>query len=160
VNDGSTDESDEKLAELRVADDRVRYLELSRNFGHQGAISAGLAFATGDAAIMMDGDLQHPPDVIPRLLERWEAGYDVVNTVPLETADGSVGKKLSSSAFYAVFRWLTGSPIEPGSADFRLLAREPLDALNALPERQRFVRGLVPWLGFRQTSVPFRAPAR
>jgi dolichol-phosphate mannosyltransferase len=160
VNDGSTDESDEKLAELRLADERVRYLVLSRNFGHQGAISAGLAFATGDAAIMMDGDLQHPPDVIPRLLERWEAGYDVVNTVRLETADGSLGKKLSSRAFYAVFRWLTGSPIEPGSADFRLLAREPLDALNALPERHRFVRGLVPWLGFRQTSVPFRAPAR
>src|SRR4029077_17168870 len=87
-------------------------------------------------------------------------GYDVVNTVRLETEGGSLGKKLSSRAFYGVFRALTGFPIEPGSADFRLLAREPLDALNALPERHRFIRGLVPWLGFRQTSVPFRAPAR
>jgi len=160
VNDGSTDETDQVLADLRVEDDRVRYLVMSRNFGHQGAISAGLAFAAGDAVIMMDGDLQHPPNLIPRLLECWEAGYDVVNAVRLETEDGSLGKKLSSRAFYWVFRTLTGFPIEPGSADFRLMAREPLDALNGLPERHRFIRGLVPWLGFRQTSVPFRAPAR
>jgi dolichol-phosphate mannosyltransferase len=160
VNDGSTDDSDRILAELRLGDDRVRYLALSRNFGHQGAISAGLAFASGDATIMMDGDLQHPPSVIPRLLECWEAGYDVVNTVRLETEDGSLAKKLSSRGFYAVFRAVTGFPIEAGSADFRLLGRRPLDALNALPERHRFIRGLVPWLGFRQTSVAFRAPAR
>jgi dolichol-phosphate mannosyltransferase len=160
VNDGSTDDSEETLAGLRMDDERVRYLTLSRNFGHQGAISAGLAFAAGDAAIMMDGDLQHPPEVIPRLLECWRGGYEVVNTVRVGTEDGSLGKKLSSRAFYTVFRSLTGFPIEPGSADFRLLARAPLEALNALPERSRFIRGLVPWLGFRQTSVPFHAPAR
>src|SRR5262249_21463529 len=93
VNDGSTDESEEKLAELRQEDERVRYLVLSRNFGHQGALSAGLAFAGGDAAIMMDGDLQHPPGMIPRLLECWRAGCEVVNTVRLETEDGSLAKK-------------------------------------------------------------------
>jgi dolichol-phosphate mannosyltransferase len=160
VNDGSTDLTEETLAELRKDDERVAYLTLSRNFGHQGAISAGLAFASGDAAIMMDGDLQHPPDVIPRLLECWQAGYEVVNTVRLETEDASLGKTLLSRAFYALFGTLTGFPIERGSADFRLLARGPLDALNALPERHRFIRGLVPWLGFRQTNIPFRAPAR
>jgi dolichol-phosphate mannosyltransferase len=160
VNDGSTDETDAVLADLRSADDRVRYLVLSRNFGHQGAISAGLAYAAGDAVIMMDGDLQHPPSLIPRLLECWEAGFEVVNTVRLETEDSSLGKKLSSRAFYWVFRRLTGFPIEPGGADFRLMARGPLAALNGLPERHRFIRGLVPWLGFRQTSVPFRAPPR
>jgi dolichol-phosphate mannosyltransferase len=160
VNDGSTDETDGILAALRAQDDRVCYLEMSRNFGHQGAISAGLAFAAGDAVIMMDGDLQHPPSLIPRLLECWECGFEVVNTIRLETEDGSLGKKLFSRAFYWVFRALTGFPIERGGADFRLMARAPLDALNELPERHRFIRGLVPWLGFRQTSVTFRAPAR
>jgi len=160
VDDGSTDQTIEVLADLRDQDDRVRYLVMSRNFGHQAAISAGLSIAAGDATIMMDGDLQHPPNLIPRLLECWEAGYEVVNTVRLDTENGSVAKKLLSRAFYWVFRTLSGLPIEPGSADFRLLAREPLDALNRLTERHRFIRGLVPWLGFRQTSVPFRAPAR
>ena len=160
VNDGSTDETEQVLADLRRRDDRVRYLALSRNFGHQGALSAGMAFATGDAVITMDADIQHPPSMIPRLLECWEAGYDVVNTVRLDTADSSLCKRLFSRAFYWVFKALTGVHIEPGSADFRLISREPVDALNRLPERHRFIRGLVPWLGFRQTSVPFRAPAR
>ena len=160
VNDGSTDDTDDVLAELRSRDDRVRYLVLSRNFGHQGALSAGMSFAAGDAVIMMDADLQHPPGMIPRLLECWEAGYEVVNTVRLDTEDSTLRKKLFSRAFYWVFKALSGVPIEPGSADFRLMSREPVDALNGLPERHRFIRGLVPWLGFRQTSVTFRAPAR
>ncbi len=160
VNDGSTDHTTEVLAKLRAQDDRVRYLELSRNFGHQGALSAGLAFAGGDAVIMMDADLQHPPGLIPVLIERWQNGFEVVNTVRKGTEDGSLFKNLWSSAFYSVFRRLTGLSIEPGSADFRLMAREPLSALNSLPERHRFIRGLVPWLGFRQTSVTFHAPAR
>ena len=96
VNDGSTDETEEVLAELRSQDGRVRYLVMSRNFGHQGALAAGLAFAEGDAVIMMDGDLQHPPSLIPRLLELWEAGYEVVNTVRLDTEDGSLPKRLFS----------------------------------------------------------------
>jgi polyisoprenyl-phosphate glycosyltransferase len=160
VNDGSTDDTDAELARLRTRDDRVRYLALSRNFGHQGALSAGMAFAGGDAVIMMDADLQHPPSMIPQLLECWEDGYEVVNTVRLDTADGSRYKKLWSRAFYWLFKVLTGVAIEPGSADFRLMSREPVDALNSLPERHRFIRGLVPWLGFRQTSVTFHAPAR
>jgi len=160
VNDGSSDHTDEVLAALRSQDGRVRYLVMSRNFGHQGALTAGLAFAEGDAVIMMDGDLQHPPSLIPRLLELWEAGYEVVNTVRLDTDDCSLSKRLFSRAFYWVFRVLTAFPIEPGSADFRLMSRAPLDAMNGLPERHRFIRGLVPWLGFRQTSVTFRAPAR
>ncbi len=138
----------------------MRYLVLSRNFGHQGALSAGLAFASGDAVIMMDADLQHPPGLIPILLARWQDGYDVVNTARLETEDSELAKTLSSRAFYWLFRALTGLAMEPGSADFRLMAREPINALNSLPERHRFIRGLVPWLGFRQTSVSFNAPAR
>jgi polyisoprenyl-phosphate glycosyltransferase len=160
VNDGSSDATMDVLAGLRAGDDRVRYLALSRNFGHQGALSAGLAFAGGDAVIMMDADLQHPPGLIPILLARWQDGYDVVNTVRLETEDSEISKTLSSRAFYWLFRALTGLAMEPGSADFRLMAREPINALNSLPERHRFIRGLVPWLGFRQTSVSFSAPAR
>jgi dolichol-phosphate mannosyltransferase len=160
VDDGSTDGTEEVLARLRREDERVRYLVMSRNFGHQGALSAGLAHACGDAVIMMDGDLQHPPALIPRLLECWQSGHDVVNTVRLDTQGSSRSKKVCSRLFYAAFRALTGSPLAPGSADFRLMARRPVDALNALPERHRFVRGLVPWLGFRQTSVEFQAPAR
>jgi polyisoprenyl-phosphate glycosyltransferase len=160
VNDGSTDDTDDVLAELRSRDDRVRYLVLSRNFGHQGALSAGMSFATGDAVIMMDADLQHPPGMIPRLLDCWEDGYEVVNTIRVDTEDSTLRKQLFSRAFYWVFRALSGVPIEPGSADFRLMSRGPVDALNGLPERHRFIRGLVPWLGFRQTSVTFRAPAR
>ncbi len=134
VDDGSTDGTEEVLAELRRRDDRVRYLVMSRNFGHQGALSAGLTFAAGDAVIMMDADLQHPPTLIPRLLECWEAGYEVVNTVRLDTEDSSLRKRFFSRAFYLVFKTLTGLSIEPGSADFRLMAREPVDALNGLPE--------------------------
>jgi dolichol-phosphate mannosyltransferase len=160
VNDGSTDPTDDVLAGLRKSNERVRYLTLSRNFGHQAALSAGLAHAAGDAVIMMDGDLQHPPGLIPRLLESWESGFDVVNTVRLDTAGSSPSKTLFSRLFYSVFRLLTGCRLEPGSADFRLMARRPVDAFIALPERHRFVRGLVPWLGFRQTKVEFHAPAR
>jgi dolichol-phosphate mannosyltransferase len=160
VNDGSTDGTEAVLDGLRDQDARVRYLSLSRNFGHQAALSAGLALADGDAVIMMDADLQHPPGIIPRLLECWEQGYDVVNTVRLDTSDSSLVKKLCSRCFYRVFKLLTGAPIEPGSADFRLMAREAVDALNSMPERHRFIRGLVPWLGFRQTSVTFQAAPR
>jgi polyisoprenyl-phosphate glycosyltransferase len=160
VNDGSSDPTTDVLAQLRAGDDRVRYLVLSRNFGHQGALSAGLAFAAGDAVIMMDADLQHPPSLIPLLLEQWQSGYEVVNTIRLDTDQSTWTKKLWSRAFYGVFRTLTGLPLEPGSADFRLMGRAPIDALNSLPERHRFIRGLVPWLGFHQTSVAFHAPAR
>jgi polyisoprenyl-phosphate glycosyltransferase len=160
VNDGSTDATEDVLAELRRADARIRYLVMSRNFGHQGALSAGLKFADGDAVIMMDGDLQHPPKLIPRLIACWEAGSDVVNTVRLDTAKSPVAKKVLSHAFYAIFRLLTGFPIEAGSADFRLMSRETVDVLNSLNERHRFIRGLVPWLGFRQARVTFQAPAR
>jgi glycosyltransferase involved in cell wall biosynthesis len=160
VDDGSTDDTAEVIDALRLKDERVHCLALSRNFGHQGALSAGLAYAAGDAVIMMDADLQHPPSLIPRLLERWEDGFDVVNTLRLGTETCSPFKRLFSAGFYCAFRILTGFTIEPGCADFRLMARKPLDALNRLPERQRFIRGLVPWLGFRQTSVTFHASAR
>jgi dolichol-phosphate mannosyltransferase len=135
-------------------------LLLSRNFGHQSALSAGLARASGDAVIMMDGDLQHPPRLIPELLEHWNAGHDVVNTARLATEDITATKRFFSRWFYRLFNFVSSVRIEPGNADFRLMSRAAVDALNELPERQRFLRGLVPWIGFPQTQISFKAPAR
>ncbi len=160
VDDGSRDATPETLAQLRRRDGRVGYLALSRNFGHQAALSAGIERARGDAVIVMDGDLQHPPALIPVLLDRWRAGHDVVNTHRVQTVRIGLLKRLCSAAFYRVFNWAANVHLSPGSADFRLLARPVVDALNGLPERHRFLRGLIPWLGFRQTCVDFVAPER
>jgi polyisoprenyl-phosphate glycosyltransferase len=110
--------------------------------------------------IMMDGDLQHPPQLIPTLLDRWRAGFDIVNTVRLETEEISASKRLFSGWFYRAFNAVSSVRIEPGNADFRLVSRAVADALTELPERHRFLRGLIPWLGFPQTRVEFKAPAR
>src|SRR5260370_25998420 len=158
VDDGSTDRTAEILAELRQKDERICFLLLSRNFGHQAALCAGLSHAAGDAVLMMDGDLQHPPQVIPQLLERWRAGYDVVNTIRVETEGIDPLKQFWSALFYRVFNWAAHMSLKPGSADFRLLSSVAVDALNDLPERHRFLRGLVPWLAFRQTAVGSTAP--
>ena len=109
---------------------------------------------------MMDGDLQHPPGLIPTLLERWRAGSEIINTVRLGTEDISESKKFFSRLFYRVFNLLANVEIEPGNADFRLMSRAAVDVLNELPERHRFLRGLIPWIGFRQTRVEYQAPAR
>jgi polyisoprenyl-phosphate glycosyltransferase len=160
VDDGSTDATADVLRLLSELDERVRYLVLSRNFGHQPALSAGIAHTSGSAVIMMDGDLQHPPGLIPTLLERWRAGSEIVNTVRLGTEDISESKKFFSRLFYRVFNLLANVEIEPGNADFRLMSRAAVDVLNELPERHRFLRGLIPWIGFRQTRVEYQAPAR
>ena len=125
VDDGSTDPTAQILSRLRTADDRVRYLRLSRNFGHQSALSAGLAHSSGDAVIMMDGDLQHPPQLIPTLLDRWRDGYDIVSTLRLETEDIPPSKQFFSAMFYRVFNSLSTVRIEAGNADFRLMSRAP-----------------------------------
>ena len=160
VDDGSTDGSPEVLAAIRREDERLRYILLSRNFGHQAALRAGLAGAAGDAVIMMDGDLQHPPALIPELLERWQAGFEIVNTIRKDTEEVSLLKKVLSNGFYRMFNWVANVQIQSGGADFRLMSRAAVDALNSLPERHRFLRGLVPWLGFRQTEVEFTATRR
>ncbi|HEV3003312.1 MAG TPA: glycosyltransferase family 2 protein [Pirellulales bacterium] len=160
VDDGSHDETMAVLDALRQRDGRVRFLSLSRNFGHQAALSAGLEHAEGDAVVTIDGDLQHPPAVIPQLIERWQAGYEVVNTVRLRTEKIAPHTRLLSAAFYRVFNWAANIHIEPGGADFRLMARPAVNALVSLPEVHRFLRGLVPWLGFRQTHVEFVAAER
>ncbi len=160
VDDGSSDATSDVLAHERMCDDRVCFLSLSRNFGHQSALAAGLSYARGAAVITMDGDLQHPPAMIPVLLAQFEAGADIVNTHRRTTDDAGLVKRVLSAGFYRAFNWLASVRLEPGSADFRLLSRPVVDVLNEIPEARKFLRGLIPWLGYRQTVVPFDAPAR
>ena len=160
VDDGSTDATVEVLTALNRKDPRVRFLSFSRNFGNQAALSAGLANAGGDAVITMDADLQHPPALIPQFLECWQAGYDVVNSLRQDTEGISPIRKLCSSVFNRFFNWITNMHVEAGAADFRLVSRAVLDELNALPERHRYLRGLVSWVGFRQTNIAYVAQRR
>ena len=160
VDDGSTDGTLVRLNELRERDPRVGVLSLSRNFGHQVALSAGLSRARGDAVVLMDCDLQHPPSLLPRMIELWRAGHDVVSAVRSSTEDGSFWKDFNSRVFYWLIQKLSDTPIEPGAADFCLLSERAHRALLAMPERHRFLRGMVAWIGFPRAFVSYDAPAR
>jgi dolichol-phosphate mannosyltransferase len=160
VDDGSRDGTGEALARLAAADDRVRVVALSRSFGHQAALTAGLEHASGDAVVMMDGDLQDPPEVIPAMLARWREGSDVVYAVRSQRAGESAFKLATARWFYRLFRRLTEVDLVPDSGDFRLMGRRALDALLAMPERNRFLRGMSVWVGFTQTAVTFERAAR
>jgi glycosyltransferase involved in cell wall biosynthesis len=160
VAGGSEDGTEEAVLGERAADTRVKLLWLSRNFGHQEAISAGLDSASGDAVITMDGDLQHPPEVLPELLARWHQGFEIVTTVRLSTADAGLLKRATSHWFYALLNRLSNLNLKEGSADFRLMDRAAVNALRQMPERSRFLRGMVQWVGYEQTSVPYSAAGR
>ncbi len=160
VAGGSTDGTEEAILCEHAVDPRVKLLWLSRNFGHQEALSAGLDFSRGDAVIMMDGDLQHPPELLPELIARWREGYDIVTTVRLSTADAGLLKRTTSRWFYAVLNRLSKLDLRAGSADFRLMDRAAIHALQQMPERSRFLRGMVQWIGYEQTSIPYRADGR
>jgi glycosyltransferase involved in cell wall biosynthesis len=158
VDDGSSDTSVQKMHELRASGIPVGYIRLSKNFGHQAALCAGLEHACGDAVITMDCDLQHPPGEIPRMIEAHERGADVVQMV----RSGSVGagKGLFSKWFYRAFNHLSDTPIVPDAADFRLISRRVLEVLLHIPEREKFLRGLIPSLGFRQNVLEFNQATR
>ncbi len=160
VNDGSVDDSVAVLASLAARDDRVTYLCLSRNFGHQAALSAGLDHAEGDVVVTMDGDLQHPPELVGALVDAWRRGYDVVHTRKLSTEGLPLWRRLATKLAYAAIRRVAEVEIIPEASDFRLLDRTALRAVTALPERHRLYRGLTPWIGFRQAVVPYEAGAR
>ena len=155
VDDGSTDETWTILTELAARDSQVRAIRLSRNFGHQAALSAGLDHARGDAVVMMDGDLQDPPEVIPQLVERWREGYDVVYAVRRTRAGETRFKLTAASLFYRGASRLSSSTIRQNSGDFRLLSRRAVDALAHMPERARFLRGMTSWIGFPQIAVTY-----
>jgi polyisoprenyl-phosphate glycosyltransferase len=160
VDDGSSDGTWDAIAEISARDPRVRGVALSRNFGHQGALLAGLNHARGRAVVTMDGDLQHPPDVVPLLVEAWRDGYKVVNTRRSDSADTSAFKRLTSRAFYRVFSGLSGIDMAPGLSDFRLVDRAALSALTRMGDADLFIRGIVSWLGFKTKVLPYQAGRR
>ena len=156
VDDGSKDETLDVLVDLQRADRRVKWVALSRNFGHQAALVAGLERARGDVVITMDADLQHPPALLPTLVQQWREGSDVVYTVKRFGSRGfSPGRRLLMWGGYSILRVVSGMNLRFGQSDFRLLDRVVVDALLAIPEREKFLRGLVDWIGFRQIGIEY-----
>lgn len=160
VDDGSRDSTLDLLREFARIDSRVRVLALSRNFGHQTALTAGLTEAAGDAVAVIDADLQDPPEIIPEMLERWRAGADVAYGQRIARAGETAFKRWTAAAFYRILAFFSDAPIHIDSGDFQLIDSSVVDALAAMPERDRFVRGLVAWAGFRQEAVPYRRDPR
>jgi glycosyltransferase len=160
VNDGSKDSSLLILQQLAKEDERVKYLSFSRNFGHQLAVKAGLDHAFAPAVISMDADLQHPPTLIPTLVHKWEEGAQVVATLRTYPAEISKKKRKSSQQFYKLLNLLSDIEIKEGSADFRLLDQSVVEVIRHMRENEPFLRGMVPWVGFKQVYVPYTAQAR
>jgi len=159
VDDGSRDRTWELLQARHLVDSRWRAISFARNFGHQTAVSAGLTYATGDAVVVIDADLEDPPEVIARLIEQWREGYDVVYAVRQKRKEGPF-KRLGYWVFYRVMARLVAFEIPLDSGDFCLITRRVVDTINAMPERNRFVRGLRAWSGFRQTGIAYERAAR
>lgn len=158
VDDGSTDAS---LEVIRALDgQRVGWLSLSRNFGKESAMTAGLDHARGDAVVVIDADLQDPPEVIPELVAQWREGFDVVYAQRTAREGESMVKRVTAAGFYRVINWLSRTRVPPDTGDFRLLSRRAVDALSRLRERHRFMKGLFAWVGYRQTAVPYRRAPR
>jgi dolichol-phosphate mannosyltransferase len=161
TDDGSLDQTPDILRQFQAADSRVRVVSLSRNFGHQIAVTAGLEHASGDAVVIIDADLQDPPEVVPEMIERWRDGYQVVYGLRARRAGETTFKRWTAKAFYRVINRLSEIEIPLDVGDFRLLDRKVVDVLLAMPERDRFLRGMVSWIGFKQVAVIYdRAPRR
>ena len=160
VDDGSTDGSTEKIRELAKADKHVRPVIFARNFGHQVAITAGWDYARGEAVVIIDADLQDPPEVILQLAEKWREGYEVVYAVRAEREGETWFKKFTASLFYRLIRWITDVDIPVDTGDFRLMDRKVVDVLKQMKERHRFPRGMSAWVGFKQVGVEYKRSAR
>jgi glycosyltransferase involved in cell wall biosynthesis len=160
VDDGSRDESYRALRDIAETDPRLRVLKLSRNFGHQTAITAGVDVARGDAIVIIDADLQDPPEVIPEMIACWQEGFDVVYGVRAKRSGETMMKLATASMFYRMLTRMTNISIPVDTGDFRLMSRRAADQLRVMREKDRFVRGLVSWIGFRQTRVTYQREAR
>ena len=159
VENGSADDTYEKLLAIRARDPRFKIIRLSRNFGAEGAVTAGLRHASGDAAVIMCADLQDPPEVIPRFIERWEEGYENVYGVITRRTDESVVRRTATAGFYWLINKLNDRPVPRNVSDFRLVDRRAYEALNAMPERNRMMRTMWGWIGFKSIGVEHaRAP--
>lgn len=160
VNDGSRDKTQARLEELASQFSEVRYIEFSKNFGHQPAVKAGLDYATGDAVISMDSDLQHPPQLIPELLKQWEKGFDIVYTIREYPRQISYFKKITSSLFYKILNRVSDIEIEKGDSDFRLIDQSVLKVVRDWKEDNLFLRGVFRWIGYRQIGIKYTANER
>jgi glycosyltransferase involved in cell wall biosynthesis len=160
VDDGSADATHQLLSEICRADPRFKLLRFARNFGHQAAISAGIEHARGDAVVVMDADLQDPPEVVLELIARWREGGQIVNAVRKRRAGEGLFKRLSAALFYRVLETLSDTKLPPDVGDFRLIDREVADVFRSMPERNRYVRGMLAWVGFRQVNVYFTREGR
>lgn len=155
VNDGSKDRLAQIIAELARTDKNIRLIDFSRNFGHQIAVTAGMDYARGQAVVIIDADLQDPPEVIPRMLEKWREGYDVVYGKRLKRQGETFFKKFTAYLFYRILGALTDDNIPKDTGDFRLIDRKVCDAMKQLNEKNRFLRGMINWVGFKQTAVEY-----
>ncbi|MEO1377482.1 MAG: glycosyltransferase family 2 protein [Cyanobacteria bacterium J06635_10] len=160
IDDGSRDNSLNLIRKIYERDYRFNYISLARNFGHQIAVTAGLNFVRGQIVIVMDADLQDPPELILPMIEKWQQGYQVVYAQRISRQKESVIKRFTAYAFYRILRRLADVNIPPDTGDFCLMDREVVDILNAMPERNRYIRGLRAWVGFRQTAIPFEREPR
>jgi len=160
VNDGSTDDTAEVLQKMGDIDPSVKVITFSRNFGHQPAVTAGIDHCQGDCAIIMDADLQDPPEVVPRMVRTWEEGYDVVYATRTRREGEGGFKRITAKAFYRILNSLTDIKIPLDTGDFRLIDRKVINVLKEMPEYNRFIRGMVAWVGFRQTSIEYERKAR
>lgn len=160
VNDGSSDGTAARLARAHARDPRIKMIQLSRNFGKDYALSAGLDRATGDAVVTIDADLQHPPEVIGDLVAKWREGYDIVYAVRTDRSGDPLARRLSTWLFYKLFNAMVDVSIPRGAGDFQLLDRKVVDVLRRIPERNRFMKGLCAWVGFRNATVAFRVEKR
>ncbi|MDR6952402.1 glycosyltransferase involved in cell wall biosynthesis [Ancylobacter sp. 3268] len=160
VDDGSRDDSFARVAAIGMNDAGVRGLRFARNFGKEAAMAAGLRAATGDVVVLMDSDLQHPPEVVPKLIEAWSRGAQMVTAVRRSRRTDPLARRLFSKGFYQFFRLMCEVDIPEGAGDFRLFDRRVVNAINALPERNRFMKGITSWVGFQQAEVDFEVAER
>lgn len=160
VDDGSSDDTPQILRGLAARDQRIHVITLSRNFDHQAALTAGLDFARGDVVITMDGDGQHPPELIPKMLALYETGHDLILTQRIDGPEIGLMKRSASSAFYWFLSRISDTEILKGSADYRLMSRAVLDVICGMREHHRFLRGMVSWMGYNPIILPYEAPKR
>ena len=160
IDDGSTDGTIARIRDLHSRDPRIKSVSLSRNFGKEIAVAAGLRYSTADATVVMDSDLQHPPEVIPEFIAQWRKGFEVVFGQRIDRHADSAWRRLGARVFYGVFHKLSGTELQPRSCDFRLLGRHAVEAINRIGERKRYNNGLFAWIGFPAVGVPFDMPPR
>lgn len=160
VDDGSKDKTLDVIKRKHLENDKIKYISFSRNFGHQNALRAGFDFADGDCVVCMDGDMQHPPELIPQMIEKWREGYDIVYTIRLDDPKTSFLKRKTASIFYGIMNKFSDIKIDRGAADFRLVDRSVAEVIKTIREENLFMRGMISWLGFKQYGIKYRPEKR